>query len=67
MVQFLLQMSWWVPCYGLIGAVLTLPWSIGIIRCTGPRPAAYFNLLMSSLRLHGTLSSDRPGTRSRNS
>ena len=56
MAQFLLEMSWWVPCYGLIGAVLTLPWSIGIIRRTGPRPAAYFNLLMSVLALvHGTL------------
>ena len=56
MAQFLLQMSWWVPCYGLIGAVLTLPWSTGIIRRTGPRPAAYFNLLMSVLAfLHGTV------------
>lgn len=56
MTQFLLEMSWWLPCYGLIGAVLTLPWSIGIIRRTGPRPAAYFNLLMSVLAfLHGTI------------
>ncbi len=56
MVQFLLKMSWWVPCYGLIGAVLTLPWSTGIIRRTGPRPAAYFNLLMSVLSfVHGTI------------
>lgn len=56
MAQFLLQMSWWVPCYGLIGAVLTLPWSTGIIRRTGPRPAAYFNLLMTGLAfLHGTV------------
>lgn len=56
MAQFLLQMSWWVPCYGLIGAVLTLPWSTGIIRRTGPRPAAYFNLLMTVLAfLHGTV------------
>jgi NAD(P)H-quinone oxidoreductase subunit 5 len=56
MVQFLLKMSWWLPCYGLIGAVLTIPWSTGIIRRTGPRPAAYFNLLMSVLAfLHGTI------------
>ncbi len=55
MAQFLLQTSWWVPCYGLIGAILTLPWSTGIIRRTGPRPAAYFNLLMTVLAfLHGT-------------
>ena len=56
MPQFLLQTSWWVPCYGLIGAILTLPWSTGFIRRTGPRPAAYFNLLMTLLAfLHGTI------------
>ncbi|MBW4573748.1 MAG: NAD(P)H-quinone oxidoreductase subunit F [Aphanothece sp. CMT-3BRIN-NPC111] len=56
MTEFLTQTSWWVPFYGLIGAVLTLPWSTGIVRKTGPRPAAYFNLLMSVLAfIHGTL------------
>lgn len=56
MNQFLVQTSWWVPLYGLIGAVLTLPWSTGIIRRTGPRPAAYFNLLTSVLAfVHGSL------------
>ncbi|MBW4693382.1 MAG: NAD(P)H-quinone oxidoreductase subunit F [Lyngbya sp. HA4199-MV5] len=56
MIQFLLQTSWWVPCYGLIGAILTLPWSTGIIRQTGPRPAAYFNLLMTVVSfLHGAI------------
>jgi NAD(P)H-quinone oxidoreductase subunit 5 len=51
MHQFLLELSWWIPCYGLVGAILTLPWSVGIIRRTGPRPAAYFNLLMTVLAL----------------
>lgn len=56
MTQLLLQTSWWLPCYGLIGAVLTLPWSANLIRRTGPRPAAYFNLLMTVLAfVHGTL------------
>lgn len=56
MNQFLLLTSWWIPFYGLIGAVLTLPWSMGIIRRTGPRPAAYFNLLMTVLAfIHGAL------------
>jgi NAD(P)H-quinone oxidoreductase subunit 5 len=56
MDQFLLQTCWWIPIYGLIGAVLTLPWSTGSIRRTGPRPAAYFNLLMTLLAfVHGTL------------
>ena len=56
MVQFLLQISWWIPCYGVVGAMLTLPWSTGMIRRTGPRPAAYFNLFMTVVAfLHGTV------------
>ena len=56
MTQFLLQACWWVPLYGLIGAILTLPWSTGTVRTTGPRPAAYFNLLMTVLAfLHGSV------------
>ncbi|MEH2348358.1 MAG: NAD(P)H-quinone oxidoreductase subunit F [Nostoc sp.] len=45
MDQFLFSTSWFVPLYSLLGAVLTLPWGIGIIRRTGPRPAAYINFL----------------------
>lgn len=56
MNQFLLLTSWWIPFYGLIGAVLTLPWSMGVIRRTGPRPAAYINLLMTVLGfIHGAV------------
>ncbi|MCA1992319.1 MAG: NAD(P)H-quinone oxidoreductase subunit F [Coleofasciculus sp. S288] len=52
--EFLAQTSWWIPFYSLIGAVLTLPWATGIIRRTGPRPAAYLNLLMTVLAcVHG--------------
>jgi NAD(P)H-quinone oxidoreductase subunit 5 len=55
MQQFLIETSWWVPCYGLLGAILTLPWFTGVIRNTGPRPAAYFNLLTTLLAFfHGT-------------
>ncbi|PSO70867.1 MAG: NAD(P)H-quinone oxidoreductase subunit F [Cyanobacteria bacterium QS_1_48_34] len=54
MTQFLLEAIWWVPCYGLIGAISTLPWALGLFRRTGPRPAAYLNLLMTTLAfLHG--------------
>jgi NAD(P)H-quinone oxidoreductase subunit 5 len=45
MNQFLFSTSWYVPLYGLVGAILTLPWAVGLIRRTGPRPAAYLNLL----------------------
>jgi NAD(P)H-quinone oxidoreductase subunit 5 len=54
--QFLLQTSCWIPFYGLSGAILTLPWSTGIIRRSGPRPAAYFNILMTVFAMiHGGL------------
>ncbi|MBN3910716.1 MAG: NAD(P)H-quinone oxidoreductase subunit F [Nostoc sp. NMS1] len=45
MDQILFSTSWFVPLYSLLGAILTLPWGIGIIQRTGPRPAAYINLL----------------------
>lgn len=49
MNQFLFSATRWVPLYGLVGAILTLPWAIGLIRRTGPRPAAYLNLLTTIL------------------
>ncbi|MDZ8104435.1 MAG: NAD(P)H-quinone oxidoreductase subunit F [Nostoc sp. DedQUE12a] len=49
MSQFLFLTSWFVPLYSLFGAILTLPWGLGIIQRTGPRPAAYFNLLTTFL------------------
>ncbi|MBW4443953.1 MAG: NAD(P)H-quinone oxidoreductase subunit F [Plectolyngbya sp. WJT66-NPBG17] len=54
MQQFLIETSWWIPCYGLLGAVLTLPWAMGLIRKTGPRPAAYLSLSTTVLAfVHG--------------
>lgn len=54
MAHFLSQTIWLVPCYALIGAILTIPWSPGIIRRTGPRPAGYVNLFMTFLAfIHG--------------
>jgi NAD(P)H-quinone oxidoreductase subunit 5 len=47
MPQFWIETVWLVPCYSLLGAVLTIPWSPGILRLTGPRPAGYINLLMT--------------------
>ena len=51
MIEFLTEHFWWIPFYGLVGAISTLPWSTGIIQRTGPRPAAYFNLFMTLLAL----------------
>ncbi|MGF1541262.1 MAG: NAD(P)H-quinone oxidoreductase subunit F [Pleurocapsa sp.] len=47
MTDFLLQTIWTIPLYGLLGAIFTLPWSLGIIRRTGPRPAAYINIFLT--------------------
>lgn len=47
MAQFLLETVWLVPCYALLGGLLAVPWSPGIIRKTGPRPAGYVNLVMT--------------------
>jgi NAD(P)H-quinone oxidoreductase subunit 5 len=49
MADTFLQTIWLVPIYALIGAISTIPWSPGIIRRTGPRPAAYINLVTTSL------------------
>lgn len=49
MTQFLLETSWLVPVYGLVGAIASLPWSTGLIKRTGPRPAVYINILMTFL------------------
>ena len=47
MFESLSQTLWLVPCYALIGAVLVIPWSPGIISKTGPRPAGYINIAMT--------------------
>ncbi|NEO32107.1 MAG: NAD(P)H-quinone oxidoreductase subunit F [Symploca sp. SIO3C6] len=56
MTEIITHTCWWLPCYGLIGAIVSLPWATGVIRRTGQRPAAYFNLLMTLLAsIHGWL------------
>jgi NAD(P)H-quinone oxidoreductase subunit 5 len=45
------QTIWLVPCYTLIGAILAIPWSPGIIRQTGPRPSGYINAVMTLVAL----------------
>ncbi|MEO0806004.1 MAG: NAD(P)H-quinone oxidoreductase subunit F [Cyanobacteria bacterium J06643_4] len=53
-MQFFVQWSWLIPMYGLVGALLALPWATRLIRTTGPRPAMYINVLMTLLAtIHG--------------
>ena len=50
------QSALWLPLYSLLGIVLTLPWTLGIIRKSGPRPAAYIHILMTAIALgHSSL------------
>jgi NAD(P)H-quinone oxidoreductase subunit 5 len=51
MLESLSQVVWLVPCYALLGAVLAIPWSPGIIRQTGPRPAGYISIAMTAIAL----------------
>ena len=49
------QVGWFLAT-ALWVLLLTLPWCTGLIRRTGPRPAAYVNLLMTLLAfVHGTI------------
>ena len=45
------ETSWLIPLYPLAGALLTIPWSPGLIRRTGPRPAGYINIAATFMAL----------------
>jgi NAD(P)H-quinone oxidoreductase subunit 5 len=47
MTDLLLQTVWFVPCYALVGAMLSALWFPGITRRTGPRPSGYLNAIMT--------------------
>ncbi len=55
MVGILNSLIWLIPLYGLIGTLSTLPWALGLIKKTGPRPAAYLNILTTLLALGHSL------------
>ena len=51
MFEIFNQSIWLVPLYALIGAILAIPWSPGIIKNTGPRPSGYINIVMTLVAL----------------
>lgn len=56
MITFLTEHIWFIPLYGLLGAILSLPWVLGFMPTTGPRPAAYINVLLTVLSfIHGAI------------
>lgn len=56
MIDFLVDYIWLIPFYGLLGAIFSLPWCLRFIRKTGPRPAAYINIIMTLVSfIHDTI------------
>lgn len=56
MAQVFVQSAWLIPCYPLLGMILSTLWFPSIIRLTGPRPAGYVNLLATAIAfLHGLI------------
>lgn len=51
MISFFAQSIWAIPLYGLMGALFSLPWAIGLVRSSGQRPVAYFNIGATALAL----------------
>jgi NAD(P)H-quinone oxidoreductase subunit 5 len=47
MINNWLDTIWLIPCYSLLGAMLSVIWFPSITRKTGPRPAGYINILMT--------------------
>jgi NAD(P)H-quinone oxidoreductase subunit 5 len=56
MTQLLVETAWFIPCYPLVGMVLSIAWFPAITRRTGPRPAGYLNAITTFMALlHGAL------------
>ncbi|MCS7293732.1 MAG: NAD(P)H-quinone oxidoreductase subunit F [Gloeomargarita sp. SKYBB_i_bin120] len=51
MLAWFLESVWLVPLYPFVGTIIAALWFPGIIRRTGPRPAGYFNTLMTLVSL----------------
>jgi NAD(P)H-quinone oxidoreductase subunit 5 len=47
MINNWLDTIWLIPCYSLIGAMLSIIWFPAVTRKTGPRPAGYINIFMT--------------------
>ncbi|ERN42184.1 NAD(P)H dehydrogenase, subunit NdhF3 family [Rubidibacter lacunae KORDI 51-2] len=64
MTDVFARIAWLIPCYPLVGMVLSMFWFPSLARRTGPRPAGYINLAMTGLALvHAALGFIEFGTR----
>lgn len=56
MQPLVLDTIWFIPCYSLLGGLLSVLWFPAITRKTGPRPAGYANALLTFASFaHGLL------------
>ena len=56
MEQFFVETSWCLPLYGLLGALVTIPWAAGTLRRSGPRLGAYINIFFTVVAfIHGSI------------
>lgn len=54
MTQFLIELAWLIPCYPLLGMLISTRWFPALTRRTGPRPAGYVNAITTIFALvHG--------------
>jgi NAD(P)H-quinone oxidoreductase subunit 5 len=44
MNQFWVETCWLIPCISMVAALATLPWSVGLVKRSGSRPAAYITM-----------------------
>ena len=49
--DFFAQTSWLIPCYPLLGALVSVFWSPAFIWRSGPRPVGYLNLFVTVVAL----------------
>ncbi|MEB3356988.1 MAG: NAD(P)H-quinone oxidoreductase subunit F [Synechococcales bacterium] len=49
MIHVFAQSAWLIPCYPLVGMVLSIFWFPSLARRTGPRPSGYINLIMTAI------------------
>jgi NAD(P)H-quinone oxidoreductase subunit 5 len=51
MNQFWVETCWLIPCVSMTAALATLPWSVGLVKRSGSRPAAYITMFATVINL----------------
>jgi NAD(P)H-quinone oxidoreductase subunit 5 len=51
MNQFFIETCWLIPGVSVVAALATLPWSVGLVKRSGSRPAAYITMAATIVNL----------------